>query len=339
MKSTVLSTITAIILLSAGPVSAYEVTDKPHDQQSDHQKEQIKKWRKVKGSLYKKLMKEQQKGNCVFSTSPLSHQEKRSDVIMDSIDIRDITTMEIGRNKWKAAKTLYIRCHFYPGRRVYKYDFNVRIDVDGRQASGMSVPRSKYKNGSIVFTLTPIAIKTLGNKALTGAEVMFNITQRDGGVAKNSVSNCLKGWCEMKTGGWFAVGKFRFTGMDRNGITKSAKERFADKSSKRRVRPVPVKQANCNTYISGYDAKIYKFVCPSNCRVTGATTLKGTDEYSKYTSVCLAAVHAGVLKKGQGGEVTIQVNRGRYRQYTGSKRNGLTSTSDGTNGESFTFVK
>jgi len=63
----------------------------------------------------------------------------------------------------------------------------------------------------------------------------------------------------------------------------------------------------------------------------------GTDVYSDDSSVCTAAVHAGAITFN-GGVVRIVVQAGQT-QYVGSERNGVTTSSYGTWGRSFTFVQ
>lgn len=68
----------------------------------------------------------------------------------------------------------------------------------------------------------------------------------------------------------------------------------------------------------------------------------GTDVYHGQSSVCLAAVHAGLINVNDGGEITLRIERGRS-SYAGSDRNGIASRAMGNadpNTEiSFTFVR
>lgn len=63
-------------------------------------------------------------------------------------------------------------------------------------------------------------------------------------------------------------------------------------------------------------------------RVTGATagTLWGTETYTLDTPLAAAAVHMGLVKTGQTGYVKVTV-LGPWTNFTGSTRNGLTSSS------------
>lgn len=64
----------------------------------------------------------------------------------------------------------------------------------------------------------------------------------------------------------------------------------------------------------------------------------GTDVYSDDSSVCTAAVHAGLITLAQGGRVTIEIRPGQPA-YAGSPRNGVTSSSYGRWSGSFAFVR
>jgi hypothetical protein len=61
-------------------------------------------------------------------------------------------------------------------------------------------------------------------------------------------------------------------------------------------------------------------------QVVGATagSLWGTDAYTDDSSIAVAAVHAGLLKRGEAGLVHVVIGRGR-ESYAGSERNGVRS--------------
>ena len=62
----------------------------------------------------------------------------------------------------------------------------------------------------------------------------------------------------------------------------------------------------------------------------------GTDSYPSNNSICIAALHAGLIKKN-GGEVTIQLNPGES-EYKGSSRNGVETADLPGTPRSMTFV-
>lgn len=66
----------------------------------------------------------------------------------------------------------------------------------------------------------------------------------------------------------------------------------------------------------------------------------GTDVYAGDSSVCLAAVHAGLITAEDGGEVTVRIGQGQTF-YPGSTRNGIQSDDGNWDARhvSFTFVR
>lgn len=72
---------------------------------------------------------------------------------------------------------------------------------------------------------------------------------------------------------------------------------------------------------------------PANQSFSG---LSGTDSYPSDSSICVAALHAGVITR-DGGTVTLQLNPG-LSAYEGSNRNGVQSADRPATRRSFTFV-
>jgi LCCL domain-containing protein/VWA domain-containing protein len=75
------------------------------------------------------------------------------------------------------------------------------------------------------------------------------------------------------------------------------------------------------------------------CRATdaGAGSVWGTDVYTSDSSICAAAVHAGLISRS-GGVVTV-VAGGAQQSFTGSERNGVSSRGYGPWSTSFSFKK
>ena len=76
-------------------------------------------------------------------------------------------------------------------------------------------------------------------------------------------------------------------------------------------------------------------VCPAG---DGRASVYGTDVYTAESGVCSAAIHAGVLKLGQAGAVTV-VFGGAAESFRGSARNGVTTQSYGRWPYTYTFAK
>jgi len=78
------------------------------------------------------------------------------------------------------------------------------------------------------------------------------------------------------------------------------------------------------------------FVCPA---IDGSKAkLYGTDTYTDDSPICAAAIHAGVLKAGRAGIVTILIGDGA-KFFKGSDRNRIASFDYGSWGHSYSFVQ
>jgi hypothetical protein len=74
----------------------------------------------------------------------------------------------------------------------------------------------------------------------------------------------------------------------------------------------------------GYDKSGQRstYTCPPNGT---PASIWGTDYYTDDSSLCTAAVHAGLISFASGGTVTVEVQRPGLARYVGSTRNGVTS--------------
>jgi hypothetical protein len=86
--------------------------------------------------------------------------------------------------------------------------------------------------------------------------------------------------------------------------------------------------------LRGRDEKRYTFQCAANGALR---SIKGTILYTDDSSICSAAVHAGAIKREEGGSVTVVIRPGQA-SYQGSARNGITSGSFGAFQGTFEFV-
>ena len=78
----------------------------------------------------------------------------------------------------------------------------------------------------------------------------------------------------------------------------------------------------------------YRFRCPPNGELD---IVWGSGVYTDDSSVCSAAVHAGLITLANGGEVTVEMRDGEDR-YISTSRNGVTTSSFGSWGGSFVFT-
>ncbi|HET6637384.1 MAG TPA: LCCL domain-containing protein, partial [Gemmatimonadota bacterium] len=86
--------------------------------------------------------------------------------------------------------------------------------------------------------------------------------------------------------------------------------------------------------LRGRNGQRFSFACSSG---GSAGRVWGTDVYTDDSSICTAAVHAGVIKLGSGGTVTIEIRPGQDA-YQASERNGIPSISYGAWPGSFVFA-
>jgi hypothetical protein len=87
--------------------------------------------------------------------------------------------------------------------------------------------------------------------------------------------------------------------------------------------------------LRGRNGEQFTFNCAPNGSL--AATVWGTDVYTDDSSVCKAAVHAGVIRLAQGGTVAVTILAGRTA-YQGSTRNGVTTEGYGSWSGSFSVA-
>ena len=78
----------------------------------------------------------------------------------------------------------------------------------------------------------------------------------------------------------------------------------------------------------------FKVTCPPGCIDKGGSVW-GTGKYTTDSSICKAAVHAGVITDDDGGDVHVKVVDG-LDKYQGSKKHGVTTDDYGSYEKSFT---
>ena len=81
----------------------------------------------------------------------------------------------------------------------------------------------------------------------------------------------------------------------------------------------------------GESGQTYTFRCPEQGT---EQAIFGSDIYTDFSSICTAAVHAGVINLGSGGIVTLEFRPGRSI-YGSTTRNGIKSNTNGTHARSF----
>ena len=100
----------------------------------------------------------------------------------------------------------------------------------------------------------------------------------------------------------------------------------------------PIEEIGWNDTASAIRGNVdqdFRFRCPEGGTIN---TIYGTDIYTSGSSICSAAVHAGVITAKDGGKVTVRV-LGSQDFFNGVLRNGVTSRRYGNYGSSYTFVE
>lgn len=86
--------------------------------------------------------------------------------------------------------------------------------------------------------------------------------------------------------------------------------------------------------LRGRNGQRFTYYCPPG---TVSSRLWGVDLYTDDSSICTAAVHAGLITAQSGGTVTIEIRAGA-NTYQGTTRNGVKSSRYGSWHGSFVFV-
>lgn len=147
------------------------------------------------------------------------------------------------------------------------------------------------------------------------------------GTTRNGVST--SSW-----GSWY--GSFVIVG-GRAGGTTTTTGKTTTKTTTTKV-PAGVVGRSWSSHASAYRGHVgqrYSYFCPANGT---PRTVWGTVVYTDDSSVCTAAVHAGLISFRSGGVVTIQMRPGQG-SYAGTTRNGVTTRSYGHWHGSFVFVR
>lgn len=130
-------------------------------------------------------------------------------------------------------------------------------------------------------------------------------------------------------------GQDSYPASQRHGVRTSAFQRFSGSFYFKRAAPTPVEGARptvSRPFVATWSTspakqrnklgRRFEYRCPPNG--TG-TNVWGSGPYTLDSSVCNAAVHAGVITRKKGGRVTIEITKG-HSQYAGSSRHGVTTS-------------
>lgn len=145
-----------------------------------------------------------------------------------------------------------------------------------------------------------------------------------------------------------------YRGSMRNGITSKSYGYYAGsfvivsaQSRKQSDQVTPSEQgsawiATAQLY-RGRNGQRFTYACPANGFITfdpltGNAEVWGTNLYTDDSTVCAAAVHAGLINITRGGKVAIEIRPG-VASYEGTNRNGVKTRNYGQSSGSFVFVQ
>lgn len=149
------------------------------------------------------------------------------------------------------------------------------------------------------------------------------------------------GYIEVSSGGLVTIeiraGLTNYQGVTRNGV--SSRSYGAWPGSFVFVGKISG-SANANwaqqaDSLRGRNGQRFSFTCPAGGPASGRVW--GTDLYTDDSSICTAAVHAGVITVAAGGAITIEI-RPAANSYRGTSQNGIASKAYGYYGGSFVIV-
>ncbi|XP_077997735.1 uncharacterized protein LOC144450866 [Glandiceps talaboti] len=142
----------------------------------------------------------------------------------------------------------------------------------------------------------------------------------------------------------FRDGDSSYTGSTRNGVTTTSYGAwsvtfwFGDSDVLPTLEPEII-EANCEhqstDVCDSSAATVCRVRCPAGC-ASASRNVWGTGYYAGDSSLCKAAVHSGVITNAAGGVVDVSFRDGDS-SYTGSTRNGVTTTSYGAWSVTFWF--
>lgn len=138
----------------------------------------------------------------------------------------------------------------------------------------------------------------------------------------------------------FRPGLGSYSASTRNGVTSKSygswRRSFAFVGGQSGGERIYVTWGSQADSLNGGNGQRFTLVCPANG--TLSSRVWGTDLYTNDSSVCTAAVHAGLINRAAGGVVTIELRPGAA-SYQGSARNGVTSRAYGSWSGSFVFIR
>jgi hypothetical protein len=124
---------------------------------------------------------------------------------------------------------------------------------------------------------------------------------------------------------------FNSPGTTQDGRNPSGRNSRPDSDNDETADVTPISWDTSAGGFQGEAGRTYRFRCPSDGT---AQAIWGSDIYTDDSSICTAAVHAGIISRARGGEVTIEFRPGRST-YGSTTRHGIKSNNFGEYQRSF----
>lgn len=178
-------------------------------------------------------------------------------------------------------------------------------------------------DSSVCTAAVHVGLITLARGGTVTIQVQAGRSSYTGSVSNGITSRSYGAWS----------GSFIFPGRSAGGTTTTTKTTTTTTTPS--VTPVASTWTATATSWRGQIGKVLTYRCPAG---GSPHTVWGTGVYTDDSSVCTAAVHAGLISFSAGGTVRIQMQAGRT-SYTGTTRYGVSSRSYGRWHGSFVFVR
>ena len=127
-----------------------------------------------------------------------------------------------------------------------------------------------------------------------------------------------------------AAGLEAYPASTQNGITSSEWGSWGRSFTVSALAAAVTCDQNAQT-LAGEAGTHHTVMCPAGC---GSATIWGTGAYSDDSSVCTAAIHAGIIQAAAGGALVVTIAPGQ-EAYPPSMQNGITSSQWGSWSRSF----
>lgn len=249
----------------------------------------------------------------------------------------------------KQGETAVVVVTLTPGRKNYTGSTRNGVKTGSWGAYEKSYQVKRKKGASSELIVTPANLQQMSKAAPVGTKWKVKVTGKDSGSVWGTDNYTLDsklakavvhaGLLKIGESGTVLVtvapGLSAYKGTERNGVRTSNWGAYEKSYQISALTKELIDPGNMTAL--GKDAAVgtsYRI------KVTGIASgaLWGTDHYTLDSKIAKAAVHAGVLKVGEAGVVTVTIKPGQ-ESYTGQARNGVQSSAWGSYAKSYSVSK